>query len=111
MEHTPENGSPTINDVGDKMREDFAMLREAAERRKDEIVANVNQLVEQHPLAMVGAAFGVGVVLSGGLVSKTAMRAVWFGGRLYLKSLVRDLVGKAATELFNSAGGDPAFEG
>ena len=109
MEHTPQNGHPTINDVGEKMKEDFAMLREAAEHRKEELLANVNQLVEEHPLAMAGAAFGVGVVLSGGLVSKAAMRVLWFGGRLYLKALMRDLVGGAASEMFAGGGEEPAF--
>jgi hypothetical protein len=85
-------GEPTMQDVGEHMKQDFAELRAAAERRRDEVLSQVRELVDQHPLAAVGAAFGAGYLLSGALLSRMTFRLALLGARWYAGRMVRDLV-------------------
>ena len=86
---------PTIGEATAHMRDDVAQLREAAERRGDEVIEQIRSLVVEHPLAAVGAAFGIGYLLSGALVSRTTLRFGLLGARWYAGRMMRDLVAPA----------------
>lgn len=88
--------NPSIGEATAHMRDDVQQLREAAERRGDEVIEQVRSLVDEHPLAAVGAAFGLGYLLSGALVSRTTLRFAVLGARWYAGRMMRDLVAPAA---------------
>jgi hypothetical protein len=91
-----QSDGPSLSEVSDKMREDFDMLREAVQRETDELTRQARGYIEQHPYAAVGAAFGVGFLLAGGLFSRATARGLSFGGRFLLGRVIRQLVGGAA---------------
>ncbi len=86
---------PSLSEVGDKMREDLSELREAVQRETDELARNARSYIEQHPYAAVGAAFGIGFLLAGGLFSRTTARALGFGTRFLVGRMVRQLIAGA----------------
>jgi hypothetical protein len=89
------NDHPTLSEVRDKMREDLNLFREAVQRESDELLSNARTWVEQHPYAAVGAAFGVGFLLAGGLFSKATARTLGFGTRFVIGRLMRQLIAGA----------------
>jgi hypothetical protein len=96
-----ESEHPSLSEVGEKVRQDFGMFREAVQRETDELTRNARAYVEQHPYAAVGAAFGIGFLLAGGLFSKMTARTLKFGTRF--------LVGRALRQLIAGAGAGMAF--
>lgn len=88
---------PSMHDVREtsaRVRADVDELR----REGEALLGQLRSLVDQHPLAAVGAAMGTGYVLSGALVSRTTLRIAMLGARLYLnKMLSRRLGGLAAS--------------
>jgi hypothetical protein len=87
---------PSLAEASDKMRDDFALLREAFQRETDHFAQEARRYVEEHPYASVGAAFGVGFLLAGGLFSRTTARGLSFGARFLLGRVIRQLLGGAA---------------
>jgi hypothetical protein len=86
---------PSLSEVGDKVREDFDMFREAVQRETAEIRHTANQFIQEHPFYAVGAAFGVGFLLSGGLFSKATAKTLKFGTRFLMGKLIRNLIAGA----------------
>jgi ElaB/YqjD/DUF883 family membrane-anchored ribosome-binding protein len=82
---------PSIGEIGDRVREDLALLAEAAVRRRDEIVDGARRFVDERPLTAVGLAFAAGYALSGALVGRFTLRLVGLGARFALGRLVRGL--------------------
>jgi hypothetical protein len=86
---------PSLTEVSHKMREDLSLLREAVQRETDEFTRQARAYIEQHPYAAVGAAFGVGFLLAGGLFSRATARGLSFGARFFLGRVIRQLIGGA----------------
>lgn len=99
MEHTNDPGSASFDADGPRT-DDIRRLAETVQQRGGELYEMSRKWVSEHPMAAVGAAFGVGFVLAGGLVSKATLRIAMMGARLYFRRFVGDLVGKGAQELF-----------
>src|SRR4051812_12065356 len=82
----------TIDDVKQRVGENFEGVREELGERVQEIRDTVNNYVDANPLAAVGIAFGVGYLLSGALFSRTTFKAASIGGRFALGGLLKQLV-------------------
>ena len=99
MENTNDTAA-TAFEGGERSADDLKSMMETVQQRGSEMLEVGKAWVTEHPLAAIGAAFGVGFVLAGGLVSKTTLRVLKLGARLYFRRFVSDLVGKGAQELF-----------
>jgi hypothetical protein len=106
---TPE--SPSIRELGEKVKSDLHELRGVAEKRKDELFGELRALVGRHPFASVGAAFGAGYVLSGALLSRTTARAVRLGLRIYLGRLIKSTLGAELGHVLGVDRGDGGMGG
>lgn len=82
----------TMDDVKQRVSENFDGVREELGERVQEIRETVTNYVDANPLAAVGIAFGVGYLLSGALFSRTTFKAASIGGRFALGGLLRQLV-------------------
>ena len=82
----------TMDDVKQRVTENFEGVREEVGERVEEIRDTVTNYVNAQPLAAVGIAFGVGYLLSGALFSRTTFKAASIGGRFALGGLVKQLV-------------------
>jgi hypothetical protein len=89
MSADQEPAPPSIEEVAERVREDLWMLRDAASRRRDELYDRARGFIDQHPLAAVGAAFALGYVLSGALLSRATVRVAVLAGRLFLGRAMR----------------------
>jgi len=103
--------APSIREVGERVKQDLGALRGAAERERDQVLEQVRRLVDEHPLASVGAAFGAGYLLSGALFSRATMRLVRFGVRYYLGRYVREAFGAGLEQALSGEGSAGAGEG
>ena len=92
---TPSKETPSLQEVGERVRADIDMLRDAVERPVTELRDAAYSFVDEHPLAAVGAAFGVGYVLAGGLFSKTTGRVVRFGARFLIGKMIKQVLSGA----------------
>jgi hypothetical protein len=90
------NDGPSLSEAGNKVREDFTALRDAFQRETDQFTQQARVYIGQHPYTAVGAAFGVGFILAGGLFSRATARGVSFGARFFLGRMIRQLLGGAA---------------
>lgn len=96
-----EDKNPSLSEVGDRLRDDIGMIREAVERETSQLRETALGFVKEHPFYAVGAAFGVGFVLSGGLFSKATARTLSFGTRFLLGRFMKQLIaGAGAGMLF-----------
>ena len=93
-------GEPSMRDLGGKVKDDLSELREAAERRREELLGEASRLVDEHPFLALGAAFGAGYVLSGALFSRLTARLAMVGARAYLGRVLKTTLGE---ELFGAA--------
>jgi hypothetical protein len=82
----------TMDDVKQRVSENFDEVREELSERVQEIRDTVANYVDANPLAAVGIAFGVGYLLSGALFSRTTFKAVSIGGRFAVGGLLKQLV-------------------
>ena len=82
----------TMDDVKQRVGENFDEVREELGERVQEIRDTVSNYVEAHPLHAVGIAFGVGYLLSGALFSRTTFKAASIGGRFALGGFLKQLV-------------------
>ena len=100
--------SPSMRDLGGKVKDDLAELREAADRRRAELLEQARQLMDQHPFLAVGAACGIGYVLSGALFSRLTGRLVLTGARMYLGRMLKDTLGAELFGVMTGAQESPA---
>jgi hypothetical protein len=110
MDQVRPDDEPSIREAGERVRDDLERLREAAERRRAQLLGELQRLVAEHPLGAVAAAFGVGYLLSGALLSRTTARVLGIGARIYLGQMVRgglgeQLLGAFAGEAPSPTGG------
>jgi hypothetical protein len=89
------NEEPSLSEVSERVRNDFGMFRDALERETANLRGTANKYVQEHPLYAVGAAFGVGFLLSGGLFSRFTARGLSFGARFLLGRMLRQVIGGA----------------
>lgn len=82
----------TMDDVKQRVGENFEGLRDQLSERTQEIRETINNYVDAKPLAAVGIAFGVGYLLSGALFSRTTFKAASIGGRFALGGLFKQLI-------------------
>jgi hypothetical protein len=94
------NGNhPSLSEVGDRVREDLDLLHEAVQRQTDQLRQKATGFIHEHPYSAVGAAFGIGFLLSGGLFSKATVRTLSFGTRFFVGRLMRQLFAGAGAGL------------
>ncbi len=103
----------TMDDVKQRVSENFDEVREELGERVQEIRDTINNYVDAHPLASVGIAFGVGYLLSGALFSRTTFKAATLGGRFALGGLFKQLVAGIGPGILAAAisGGDAGRQG
>ncbi len=82
----------TMDDVKQRVSENFDEVREELGERVQEIRDTVYNYVDAHPIAAVGIAFGVGYLLSGALFSRATFKAASVGGRFAVGGLFKQLV-------------------
>lgn len=104
---TEAPGNPNVSEVSEQLRGDFEMLRQAVTEKTDQIRNTVGTFVDEHPIAAVGAAFGIGYLLSGALYSKTTGRLLGFGTRFLVGALLKQAVAGGGLGLLASLAGDP----
>ena len=90
-------GDPARNlaEVGARVREDLELLRDTLVQGTRQARGRALGFVEEHPYAAVGAAFGVGFILAGGLFSRTTLGLVSFGTRFMAGRVLRNLLAGA----------------
>lgn len=76
----------------------------AAAAAVEEAAFDVAELVDQHPVATLATAVGLGYVLGGGLFTRFTSRAVAWGLRLGLQFAVLPALERELTNLAGSAG-------
>jgi hypothetical protein len=89
------NEQPSLGEVGDRVRQDFGLFREALQRETADLRNTANKYIQEHPLYAIGAAFGVGFLLSGGLFSRFTARGLGFGARFFIGRMLREVIGGA----------------
>jgi hypothetical protein len=94
-----QSGTPTVEDIGERVREDIKLIRRAAERQRDQIVDRIQSMVEQQPFLAVGAAFGIGYLLSGALFSRATAKMLLLTGRLAFGVLLREVMDSSGIDL------------
>ena len=89
-----ESQPPSLSEMRSRMREDVDLIREAVGRETAELRDTVLKFVDEHPFGAVGAAFGVGFVLAGGLFSRTTARVLGLSTRFVIGRFIEQaLVG------------------
>ena len=83
---------PPIGEAAQHIARDFDELREAAERRGEAALVELRALVDRHPLASLGVAFGTGYLLSGAILSRLTLRLAAMGARFYAGRLLHDML-------------------
>jgi hypothetical protein len=100
MDRNTESGDVQVGEAGERVLADIDELRTAVQHRAAMLSQTVSGFVDEHPYAAMGAAFGAGYLLSGGLYSRTTRRALRLGARLLAGVLVKHvLTGQAAAAL------------
>ncbi len=80
-----EPEAPSFYRVFEALRTDLGLLAEMTLGRRREFFERARIWIEGHPWGAVGAAFGLGYALSGALVSRSTLRLLSLGIRLYLR--------------------------
>jgi DUF883 C-terminal glycine zipper region len=100
----------SLDEVSARVRKDAQLIGDALRREVGEIRRAAGDYVEQHPYQAAGAAFALGFLLSGGLISRTTWRSLRFASRFFAIRLLRELVSAAGVGvIFGGAvgGGEP----
>ena len=100
---TTHNQNDGIRDAGAKVASDVENFANVARERGTELAHTGRQWVLDHPIAAVAAAFGVGYVLAGGLVSKTTLRLVQMGAKLYLRKVIGEALGNTVSQFMGGS--------
>jgi len=74
----------------EQLFDEIQAVREQVGERAAEIRRTVMTLADEHPLLTVGAAFGVGYLLSGAIYSRTTARLIGVGARLLFGAVLKD---------------------
>jgi len=82
----------SADDVGNRIGEGFAGIKEEVSQKTQEIRDTVHAFVEENPLRAVGIAFGLGYLLSGAVVSRLTARIIGIGGRIIIGNVLRQAV-------------------
>jgi hypothetical protein len=99
-------------DVGARVGENFEELRSAVGDRVHEIRDTIDHYVDEHPLASIGIAFGVGYLLSGALFSRTTLKVATLGGRFAVGGVLKQLLAGIGPGMILAAlGGERGREG
>jgi hypothetical protein len=101
---TPSQEPPSLHEAGERVRADLGVLRDAVERPVTELRDAAYSFVDEHPLAAMGAAFGVGFLLAGGLYSKTTGRVLKFGTRFLLGKMLKQALAGAGVGFLMAEG-------
>lgn len=99
MDRNPPGSTPSLENLGERVREDVKLIRRAAERQRDEILGRVRELVKEQPLLALGAAFGIGYLLSGALISRATGKMLLLSSRLAFAALLKQLVAGGTLDL------------
>jgi hypothetical protein len=75
--------------MSERMRDDLSLFGASLRREAEELRETAYRMVNQHPYASLGAAFGVGFLLAGGLFSRTTARTLSLGTRFLVERLLR----------------------
>jgi hypothetical protein len=102
MERENMTSGPTVGEAREQLRGDIEMVRQVVSEKAGELRDSVHTLANEHPLATVGMAFGVGFLLAGGLYSKTTARLLGLGGRLLVGAAVRSALATGGLGLLGS---------
>jgi hypothetical protein len=81
-----------IEDVTNRVSENFNELRDELDGRTKELRDNLHSFVDSNPLLAVGVAFGVGYLLSGALVSRTTFKIASLGSRVLLGGFLKQVL-------------------
>jgi hypothetical protein len=98
-------GDPKLGETAEQLLGDLDMLRDAVAQRAEEVRDQVTGFVNEHPYAAMGAAFGIGYLLSGALVSRTTGRLLGFGTRFLVGTLVKQMIAGGALDAVASSVG------
>ncbi len=82
----------SMDDASRRIGDNLAELREEIGGKTRELRDAVGSYVDEHPVAALGIAFGVGYLLSGALFSSTTFKAAAFGGRFALGGVLKQLI-------------------
>jgi hypothetical protein len=85
---------PGISEVAHRLREDVGMLMSAIERKRDAIEERMRGLVEEHPVASIAGAFGIGYVLGGGIFSRRSRPILGIALRLATGEMLARLMSR-----------------
>jgi hypothetical protein len=95
-EHSPDGDSPSSAErllhQGQRLRQEFGGLFEAAEQSLDELEAFLREQLEHHPYGTLAAAIAGGYVLGGGIPSVVTKRMLELGGRIAIAALIQSFV-------------------
>ncbi len=81
----------SMDDASRRIGDNLAELREEIGGKTRELRDAVGSYVDEHPVAALGIAFGVGYLLSGALFSRTSLRVATLGARVAVGGLVKQL--------------------
>jgi hypothetical protein len=99
MDNDHAGPSPSLQEVGERLRRDLELLRDTLQRPVHELQRAAARFVDEHPLAAVGAAVGVGYVLAGGLFSRVTLRLTAIGTRFVVSRLLKEILTAAGVGL------------
>ncbi|HZS41110.1 MAG TPA: hypothetical protein VFF06_29980 [Polyangia bacterium] len=84
--------SGNIDEAARRLEADVERLGHAVEKRGSELRERAFSFIHDHPYAAVGAAFGVGYLISGALFSRATLKLAGFGGRFLAGALLKQVV-------------------
>jgi hypothetical protein len=79
----------------EQLFEELHAVREQVGERAAELRRTMMTMADEHPLLTVGAAFGIGYLLSGAIYSRTTARLVGIGARFLFGAMMRDAIAGA----------------
>jgi hypothetical protein len=95
-----------LDELKERAERDAEELRHAAMKRGSQLRDAAFSFVQEHPYAAVGAAFGVGYLVSGALLSRSTFRLLGIGGRLFAGALIKQLIASGGLGLVSSLAPD-----
>jgi hypothetical protein len=87
---------PTMGASLGKIKAGASDLGSAFSARREELADRLGDFMRERPFAAVGAAFGIGYLLGGGLFSRVSARLLGVGLRVGAVALARELLGGLA---------------